>query len=286
MDSFRADLHCHSTCSDGSKTPSELVALAKTKGLGGLSITDHDTIAGCFQAAEAAKEADISFVSGVEFSTSHQGKGVDVLAYSFAIASPLIAQFCRRHQERRTIRFKKILALLSSLGIELEHALNSVVSSPQHSLGRPHIAAAMVKMGYVQTIRQAFAEFLGERGRCFVPRESFSVEETLHVIHAANGFAVIAHPHLIGDTRTVRDLLEMPFDGIEGYYARYPLREQQRWVKIGMHQGWIVTGGSDYHGAMKPESILGSSWVEKETFNLLHKRFLANELDDELSKTP
>lgn len=105
---------------------------------------------------------------------------------------------------------------------------------------------------------------------------AFSVEETLDIIHKANGLAIIAHPHLIDNSKVLIDLLSMDFDGIEGYYARFPPQAHERWVKIGKRKGWIITGGSDYHGDIKPHLPLGSSWVGEETFSVLRKHFENN----------
>lgn len=98
------------------------------------------------------------------------------------------------------------------------------------------------------------------------------------MIHKAKGLAIIAHPHLIEQVGIVKDLLEMPFDGIEGYYARFPAAAHERWVKIGAHKGWIITGGSDFHGTIKPNLSLGNSWVNADTFAILHNHFQRNQV--------
>jgi predicted metal-dependent phosphoesterase TrpH len=272
MDEFRADLHCHTTCSDGTVTPSDIIQLACDLNLQGLSITDHDTIAAYQEAFSAAEVKNLPLISGVELSAVHRETSVHILAYSFALHSPAIQTFCQRHHERREVRYQKILDLLASKGMPLSLEDFSFLPST-HSLGRPHIAAAMIRKGYVQTIQQAFHEYLGEGKPCYIPGAAFSVEETLDVIHQANGLAIIAHPHLIEKVGIVKDLLEMPFDGIEGYYARFPASAHERWLKIGARKGWLITGGSDFHGSIKPNLPLGSSWVNGETFAILQRHF-------------
>ncbi len=275
---FRADLHCHSTCSDGTLPPQEIVALAIEKGLTGLAITDHDTVDAYTLTLPAANQAGLSLISGVEFSAAYQGTSVHILAYSFSVQSPGILNFCQRHRERRNTRNRAILELLTSQGMPLKEEDLHDSDLPKQIIGRPHIAVAMRKKGYVASIQEAFNKYIGEGMPGYTPGSSFSIEETLHVIHEAKGFAIIAHPHLIKDIKLVKNLLSMPFDGIEGYYARFPLSEQERWVKIGERRNWLITGGSDFHGTIKPTIPLGCSWVNEETFKVLNDRFQQNQI--------
>lgn len=273
---FRADLHCHTTCSDGTFSPAEIIALAKQKGLQGLSITDHDTINAYTEAVPLAQAEDILLLSGVEFSAMHQDISVHILGYSFRLDSSIIRDFCQKHNERRIDRNRVILKLLAAQNIDISEADLHEHPEIKQSIGRPHIALAMVRKGYVVSIQDAFNRYLGDKKACYYPGESFSIEETLDTIHQANGLAMIAHPHLLDNPKILRDLLEMPFDGLEGYYARFNMDQQKRWLKIADHRGWMVTGGSDFHGAIKPSSSLGSSWVDLSLFTPLYERFKAN----------
>lgn len=280
MNEFRADLHCHTSCSDGTVSPKEIIQLALDLKLQGLSITDHDTIAAYTEAAPLAKEKNISLLSGVELSAFHKQSSVHILAYCFALNNLNIENFCQRHQKRREERNQQIFSLLTSHGMPMtfkDLPPELLFPGSKHSIGRPHIAIAMLKKGYVQTIQQAFHQYLGEGKSCYVPSSTFTVEETLEIIHSAKGLAIIAHPHLIENMGVLNDLLKMDFDGIEGYYARFPLSEQERWVKIGARKGWIITGGSDFHGSLKPNISLGQSWVNEQTFNTLYQIFQRNQ---------
>lgn len=278
---FRADLHCHSTYSDGTSDPQALIELAQTLGLSGLSITDHDTVQAYPEAMPFAAAKNFPLISGVEFSAVHRQASVHILAYSFPLPSLPIEQFCKLHHERRKQRNQAILDLLAARRMPLsldDFPADLFSEQSQRTIGRPHIAQAMVKRGYVKSIQEAFQLYIGENRPCYAPGKSrFSVEETLEIIHQAKGLAVIAHPHLIENVATLRDLLSMKFDGIEGYYSRFPRDQQERWVKMGTHRGWLVTGGSDFHGTIKPHNPLGSSWVNEETFNILHRHFLNNQ---------
>lgn len=268
MNDFRADLHCHTTCSDGTSSPKEIVELARKVGLQGLSITDHDTIEAYETAIPAAEEQGLLLISGIELSTTHAGQSVHILAYSFPLRSPLIRDFCMQHHQRRIQRAQAILEILAQQGMPLEFEEISA-----KTIGRPHIALAMIQKGYVSSLQEAFHKYLGEGKSCYIPSSSTPVEETLDLIHQAGGLGVIAHPHLIDNSKILRDLLDMPFDGIEGYYGHFPAQAHERWVKIGEYRKWLITGGSDFHGTIKPNLMLGSSWVNGNVFQILYQHF-------------
>lgn len=266
MSEFRADLHCHSCCSDGTLSPVELVELAVSMGLGALSITDHDTIAAYQMALPRAKELGLDLISGAEFSTMHRGKGVHILAYGFSFPSPLLEQFCQRHQRRRTARNQEILYRLERLGLPVDASL---LESARHTVGRPHIAQAMVERGYVADIQEAFTRYIGGGQPAYAAGEAIGVLETINLIHEAGGVAILAHPMLIRQGTVERELFQMPFDGLEGYYARMPAHIEARWRRKASERGWIVTGGSDFHGEAKPHLTLGASWIDRKRFDQL-----------------
>ncbi|MCC5831865.1 MAG: PHP domain-containing protein [Chlamydiales bacterium] len=270
---FRADLHCHSTFSDGTDTPEALIRLAVEAGLSGLSITDHDTLAAYPAAIVCARQHNLRLLPGVEFSASHQGNPIHILAYAFSVEAEALKSLCERHRCRRLDRNRKILEKLRGLGIAVHE---NELGAEGATIGRPHIANVMLKKGIVSSIKEAFDRYLGEGKRAYDPGDSLSVIETLDAIHAARGVAVIAHPHLIKRRRLIRYILELPFDGIEAYYARFSPQLEREWIQIGIEKKWIITGGSDYHGGNKPFNLLGSSWVGEETFDRLYAHYLAS----------
>lgn len=270
MSEFRADLHCHTTCSDGSLSPVEIVKLAKELGLSALSITDHDTVNAYATAVPAAKELNLTLITGVEFSTSLKGNSIHILGYGFQLDHPEIAQLCAKHIIRRKERNHVILELLKKHQMpvsqqDLEEAASHSCNG-KGTIGRPHIALAMVKKGYVASVHDAFKKFIGEDRPCYYQGTPFSVEETVEVIHHAKGVAVIAHPHLINNNEIFKLLLEMKFDGIECYYGNFFSADHQRWLKIAAERKMLVTGGSDFHGSIKPNVPLGCSWINEEAF--------------------
>lgn len=270
---FRADLHCHSICSDGSDDPIDLLTKAKLSHLSGLSITDHDTIAAYtpefFGKAEAL---GIRVLPGVEFSSELKETTVHVLGYGFDIHSVSLLGYIEEMQRRRNDRNKFILKKLEIHKIEVseeELRLISNVEGRNKSIGRPHIAAIMVKKGYVKSLQEAFDRYLKEGMCCYVPGFKFTPLDSIQAIHNAGGKAVLAHPHFIKNGSYIGTLLSLPFDGIECYYANLPKHQEMPWVKIAKQKGWIATGGSDYHGIFKPHISLGCSWVGESTFQQL-----------------
>jgi len=268
---FASDLHCHSTYSDGTSTPEEIIDLATEKGLLGLSITDHDTVDAYQRAIPYAKEKGMRLVTGVEFSAGINDTSIHILGYGFHPQNSIISNFCSRHEQRRKKRNQAIMDLLVKHQMPIdEHDLNRPIQGTfPKSVGRPHIAQQMVKKGYVKDIKEAFHKYLGDDKPCFIPGEFFSVAETIDVIHQANGVAVLAHPHLIDKKRTISQLMDMEFDGIEAYYAKFPLEKCTKWIDKAQENSWLITGGSDYHGTVKPHNHLGSSWTPRETFEYL-----------------
>lgn len=263
MNDFRADLHCHTTCSDGSMTPVEIIHHAKTLGLSGLSITDHDSINAYATAIPAAKEAGILLGTGVEFSTVEQGVSIHVLGYDIDLQSPELNALCQKHIQRRHERNLRILEKLAKRGMKIEFEEHE-----GHTMGRPHIAQAMVERKFATSIQDAFHKWIGDGKPCFDPGVPISTDETLEVIHAAGGKAFIAHPHLTPGYNYT-NLLKKPFDGIECYYSKCLPDQEKRWVKLARAKGLLISGGSDFHGTIKPGIPLGCSWVGREAFDAI-----------------
>ena len=260
--SKRYDLHTHSTVSDGTFTPKELIDLASSIELSGLSITDHDTIdAYTDELFTYAQEKNIEIIPGVEFSSCYQDTGIHLLGYCFDIHNEAIKQFCIRHKERRKDRNRQILELLKKEGMELSE---DDLRDAGGVVGRPHIAGAMIRKGYVATFQDAFRLFIGDGKPCFAPGNRFSLEETIAIIHGAGGKAVLAHPILLKKRSLIKKLLELPFDGIECFYANFSASQNGEISYIATKHNLVQTGGSDFHGTVKPHSILGSAYTTEE----------------------
>ncbi len=264
---FKADLHCHSTCSDGTFTPSEILDLAKEIGLSGLSITDHDTVEAYTDSFFGkAKELKIKIITGVEFSCQVEQFPVHILGYNFSLDSQELCSLCERHKTRRIKRNEAILYKLQKLGFDL--SVDELKKSDVYQvIGRPHIAALLRDKGYVETIDEAFKRYIGEGRPAYDPGEAISVEESIEIIKQAKGKVFIAHPHLINRNKVLEKLLRLPFDGIESFYGTFSALTNLKWVEIARKYKMLSSGGSDFHGAVKPKIPLGASFTNQEAFN-------------------
>ncbi len=269
---FKADLHTHSNFSDGSYSPKKIVDMAKEIGLSGLSITDHDSITAYPDILSYAEEKNIKMIPGVEFSASHAGVSVHILGYSFALDNTDMDNFCSKHRTRRINRCHAMLEKFKALNIDIDEK-EIFESNPDAMWGRPHFAKILIQKGYASSMKEAFKKYLIKGAPCFVPGGAFSAEETVAVIHKANGLAVIAHPHLIYNNKTLKSLLKIELDGIESYYANFDRYRCNNFIDMANKNGLLITGGSDFHGVGKPENKLGSSWVDQNNFLKLYEHY-------------
>lgn len=271
---MRADLHTHTTCSDGTVSPEDLIDAAQKSGLGALSITDHDTL----KAYDLIQKREgFQIIPGIEISANFGKSSVHLLAYSFSLKNEELRALCQQQIVRREKRNQEILERLKKLGCHIEpEELYFTPTDQISSIGRPHIAKIMMNKGFVHSIREAFDRYIGEEGPSFVGGARCSVEEAIEVVHAAGGFVVIAHPHYIKDKSALRKLLKMPLDGLEAYYAHFTQEHVPYWLGVAKEHGLFVTGGSDFHGDVKPHHYLGASCTPLDAFDRLLQRSLEN----------
>lgn len=263
---FRADLHSHTIYSDGSFTPHALIDHAIEGGLSALVITDHDTVDAYPEAIPYAKEKGLILGTGVEFSSVYKKRNVHILGYDIDVAHPFLLEFCALQQKRRKYRNSQILQKLKRFRFEISEEELEEQESFHRTIGRPHIAKIMVEKGYVKSIREAFSHFIGDGKCCYEQGDTASVDEVVDVIKQVKGKVFLAHPHLFQEGSFVKEILSHSFDGIECYYARCPKEKERRWLKIAKEKSLLISGGSDFHGAMKPHIPLGCSWVSQEEF--------------------
>ncbi|MEK3835321.1 MULTISPECIES: PHP domain-containing protein [unclassified Paenibacillus] len=250
----RCDLHTHTQASDGMQPPAENVRLGYEAGLAALAITDHDTVSGVAEALEAGKRYGITVVPGVEISTRQSGKEIHVLGYYIDIEQELLLS---RLEEQRGIRLGRNEAILEKLrGLGIAITLEQVVSGlgrelkPDESIGRPHIADELVRLGAAGDMRDAFDKYLGEGAAAYVSPPRITPETACQWIREAGGAAVLAHPGIYGDDALVRRIVEKcDLDGIEVYHSDHGPAEHERYLALAAEFGLSVTGGSDFHGA-------------------------------------
>ncbi len=266
---FRADLHCHTICSDGTKAPSEVLHLAKIVNLQGLSITDHDTISAYTpELFELANELQLRLLPGVEISSELDEMTVHILGYGFDLNDTGLQNFLSLMQKRREERNRAILQKLALQKMPIsEEELKAFAT--HRTIGRPHIAQIMVNKGYVPSLRSAFENYLKEGALCYASGMKYSPIEVIEEIHKSKGKAILAHPHFYKRGVFLRKLLDFPFDGYECYYSMLDKTLERPWLELAKERGLIATGGSDYHGSFKPHIALGCSWVNLHTFEQL-----------------
>jgi predicted metal-dependent phosphoesterase TrpH len=277
---MRIDLHTHSTASDGTESPAELVASAAAAGLDALAITDHDTTAGWDQAA-AALPPGLRLVRGAELScVAPDGRGgccsVHVLGYLFdPLADAVVRAHARSRAERRE-RLRRITVRMAADGIPVD-AEELLASLPHDSTaGRPHLAMALVRAGVVPTVDEAFARYLNDRGRYYEPSAKTSVAEAIEMINRAGGVTVLAHAfaHGRGPTVTAEVIAELASAGLHGLEVDHPEHDPVARAQLRGLAGdldLLVTGSSDYHGTNKTVR-LGDERTAPEVLDMIAER--------------
>jgi predicted metal-dependent phosphoesterase TrpH len=279
---MRIDLHTHSSVSDGTDTPAELVHKARAVGLDVVGLTDHDTFDGLDEATAEGERLGIQVVRGMELSCSRQGSSVHVLAYGADPSSPGLAEEMALVRDGRLGRLAGVLAMLNALGVPVSEAevMAQVGDSP--SVGRPHIADALIKAGHVQDRQEAFDRFLADGGPAHVPRYTIELERGIDLIHQAGGLAVIAHPwgrgreHLLppGVLQTLAH--DHQLDGIEVDHQDHDAETRRQLRMLADSLGLLPTGSSDYHGTGKLDHDLGCNTTDLEVFNEMQRRLAGN----------
>jgi predicted metal-dependent phosphoesterase TrpH len=259
------DFHVHSTASDGTSTPSELAELAQRSGLQVLALTDHDAVAGIPEARERAEQLGLELLPGIELSVSEQGgrRQMHILGLGIEPGEPVLLERVRALRSTRLERAGRIVERLNRLGIAL--GLERVREIAQDgSLGRPHIARALVAAGTCSSEQDAFVRFL-RRGRpAYIPRGGIEARDAISVIHAAGGIASLAHPPRSlgvdapgGLESFVGRLVRQGLDALEVYHPSHTREERKRLRRLVRAHGLVATGGSDYHGSERPDIALG-----------------------------
>ncbi|HEY94094.1 MAG TPA: PHP domain-containing protein [Dehalococcoidia bacterium] len=245
----RIDLHLHSSISDGVLSPAELVAKAAELGLTAISLTDHDNVDGIAPAMEAAEKYPcLAFIPGLEISTDTSTGEVHVLGYYIDHTNPELVTVLKKLRDSRLGRALKMIEKLSEMGmpIDWEHVKEL---SGDGSVGRPHIAQALMEKGYIETIKEAFSKYIAFGRPAYVPREKMTPAEAIELITRADGLAVLAHPLGIPNLDTLlKTLVRAGLIGIEVYYKDYPTADRESLAGLADKLGLIATGGSDYHG--------------------------------------
>lgn len=273
-----ADLHVHTTASDGLYTPEKLVQYAKQKGLSAIAITDHDSISGIKEAIDAGKAIGVEIIPGVELSTLWQGKEIHVLGYFLNPDAPRIEETLEKQRNVRKLRNQMMIEKLNELGIEItlkEVEARKKDQRKDANVGRPHIAEVLVEKGIVKTINEAFDKYLGPNGLAYITPPRISPMEAVEYIHQWNGIAVLAHPGIYQRDELIPLLVEAGLDGIEYSHPDHTPEDCGKYMEIAEKYNLLLTAGSDFHGEREGGTMyhadLGTCGVTKEQLERLRQ---------------
>ena len=254
------DLHVHTTASDGTASPAEAVKLAKAAGLSAIAITDHDTVSGYAEAAEAGKVLGVEVIPGIEISTKY-GRAVHILGYYIDPDSDKLAPVLEWVVRDRDERNRKMAELMAADGLpvsyeEMHRRFGAVI-------GRPHFAEVLVELGLAKDVRDAFDRYVEKGQKYYLPRNFLSIERSVEIIREAGGIPVLAHPFQYKlDDAGLRELIEHCMEsglkGIECRYSGYSTEQSKYLSRLAEEYGLIKTGGSDFHGENKKHISIGT----------------------------
>lgn len=268
-----ADLHVHSHHSDGLHAPARLVAIAVHVGLRAIALTDHDTVNG-IQEAKKAAPGELEVVAGVELSSAYRGREIHLLAYDIDPIDAALRGFLEPFRRERLGRARRIVARLNAIGVpvtmqEVERLASAGVTPP--SIGRPHIARAIVDHGMATDVDEAFARFLDKDRPAFVPRSCIPVHDAIRLVRSRGGSLVVAHPALDLSMEQTEALASEGLDGLEVWHPAQNLEVRESLLGIAKRYGLVATGGSDYHGAGRRRDALAAAGVSLDVVRTLRE---------------
>ena len=265
------DIHCHTVFSDGTETPRTLVEQARKLGLHGAAIADHDTTAGWGEATEASEEIGLPLLLGTEITAVDEDVSVHMLAFQYDPSNEHISSMFANTRAARLHRTKRMVERLSQdFPITWDDVLAQVKEGERTTIGRPHIADALVAAGVYETRSDAFADAVSATSKYYIPTPSPTTHEVLAAVAAAGGVVIIAHPGAVNRNVTllsdsqIETLIEEGLDGLEVWHRDNPPQQRERLYAIAQAHQLLVTGGSDWHGAGKPNH-LGENLTDDET---------------------
>ena len=257
MERGGADLHLHSRHSDGADSPAALVERAAACGLEAISLTDHDTVKGVPEAQAAGASLGIRVLTGAELSADFFGHEVHLLAYGFDPAAASLLDLMQRWRDERESRVSRMVGRLHELDIPL--TLDQVkMKAGKASLGRPHLADALLELKVVSTLQEAFDRYLNPGRPAYIARPQMPLESVKLATHAASGVLVLAHPHLNLSSGNIRSLVQAGIDGLEVFHPKLKGSQRRELSSLAEEAGILVTGGTDFHGEGRGHARMGS----------------------------
>lgn len=263
------DLHVHTTCSDGALSPEDIVKKASNSGVTVLAITDHDTTEAYLRAEKEATLRGIRLITGVEISCFENNREVHLLGYNFDIKNEKLQERLALIRSERSVRAIEIVNKLQALGLSITIE-EVMLQANGGTVGRPHVASALVANGSVATVFDAFALYLHDWGKAYVPKQECAVGDMIELIHNAGGIASLAHPSNLVKMRDIVRFVDMGLDGIEVYHPSHTRYKTNYFRTFAKQYEILATGGSDYHGTRdQDEANFGRFPVEEFTLHVL-----------------
>ena len=261
MDHRIIDLHVHSTESDGTLTPEDLVAEAKKAGLAAFALTDHDTCHGVGKAMPLAASAGIELIPGIELSTDYHGKEVHIVGLYIDIENEQLLKKTAEYRKCRSERNALMVEALRKEGLSITME-ELVAENPDCVITRANIARFLYEHGQIKSVREAFDRYIGDHCKCYVGRLKVASTDAVRLIKEAGGTAILAHPLLYGLSNNnlhimIDELKPAGLDGLEAIYSTYTTGEEQQMKRLARENGLLISGGSDFHGSNKPDIALG-----------------------------
>lgn len=256
----QVDLHTHSTASDGTYTPFELVRHAKNKGLQAIALTDHDTTGGLAEAMKAGNDLNMEVIPGCELSVEYDGL-MHILGLWVNPDAPVLSTSLKELRDKRNNRNEIMIKKLQDQGIDIRFQEVKKLAGDA-SIGRPHISRILMNKGVISSIQEAFDKYIGPTGTAYVPKEKFSPEKAIAMLKQENATVILAHPFSLKvDNENLKKelmrLKDMGLDGVEVYYPEHTKEQTKAYEDMCNELGLLFSGGSDFHGSVKPHIKLG-----------------------------
>lgn len=261
MDQRIIDLHVHSTESDGTFTPTELVDEARRAGLSAFALTDHDTCSGIEKAMPYATTSGIELIPGIELSTDYHGKEVHIVGLYIDIENEQLLTKTAEYRKCRSERNALMVEALQKEGLSITME-ELIAENPDCVITRANIARFLYEHGQIKSVREAFDRYIGDHCKCYVGRLKVASADAVRLIKEAGGTAILAHPLLYGLSnanlqKMIDELKPAGLDGLEAIYSTYTTREEQQMKRLARENYLLISGGSDFHGSNKPDIALG-----------------------------
>jgi len=262
------DLHLHSTCSDGSFTPEQVVERAAKVGLAAISLTDHDSVSGVALAQQTGARLGVDVVPGSELSAQFNGRDIHILAYFVDTKNERLVESLSMYRDERRNRADRIVKRLNRLGVRVTFE-QVLAKADGAAIGRPHVADVLVEEGFCFSPNEAFHKYLGLGKAAYESKYLMAPSEAIEVIHHAGGIAVVAHPALYRSDEMLPGLVEEGIDGIEVWHIKHRADDVSRYSAFADSHGLLKSGGSDCHGDSRGDAIMGRVGVPMDVLTAL-----------------